>query len=79
MLRTIPSGMLATLPHWERGKRVYGYWAGLIRLGWVGLPMERPVSSYYWEVEEGPNKGAKGMVKTLAQAKKDGSQVENKP
>lgn len=25
-------------PHWERGKRVHGYWIDIIRYGWVGLP-----------------------------------------
>ncbi len=59
-------------PHWEHGLRCHGYWIGLDRIGFVGLPPRfapAKVHGYGWVFGSGQNP-KQGRTKTLRQAKK---------
>jgi hypothetical protein len=66
--------------HWERGYRTHGYWAGIVRWGWVGLgPRGLTLASrdgYAWEftphgiVKKDPPPEESGECRTLKEGKR---------
>jgi hypothetical protein len=60
-------------PRWERGHRVHGYWLGMVRVGWVGLPQGRGSASkegYGWECDPPGQTPVTGHADTLKKAKR---------
>lgn len=60
-------------PHWERGRRVHGYWIGMNRIGWVGLPQGKIGNQGYGWAFCSPATGVfiEGREPTLRLAKKE--------
>lgn len=60
-------------PHWEHGYRCHGYWLGLERLGFVGLPPRFATAATYgygWSFGAPGDKEVSGRTRTLRAAKK---------
>ncbi len=57
-------------PHWERGIRCHGYWIGLVRIGWVGLPYGGVKWGKYKWIFTGHSPRQEGKTSTLRAAKR---------
>ncbi len=62
-------------PHWEHGYRCHGYWLGLERVGFIGLPPPGYPTTYSWSVgikrttgEEATLRAAKRAVEVAYRA-----------
>jgi hypothetical protein len=61
------------MPEWERGYRCHGYWIGIDRVGFVGLPPAFATArkdGYFWHATPPDSTERQGWEPTLRKAKR---------